>query len=446
MQKLRLFGMNGVIALILACTAGVARGQQAGYLILIDAENKQPFTARIGENLMQSTVHGHLLISQLRDSIYQVAIRFPHTPVPDQVFPVNMRKKDLGLQLRGADGSWVLYNWQSKETIRPLKEVDSSRLLDQGIKREDGFSSLMAAVVNDTSVMYTTFTWNNLSKDSLKGLAGKDSAGMLAGNKAALPSGSAGVVKSNKKKIIAPPSDSTVFAKNSEAPAPDTVKSKEIVKTVAPKSEVKKLREVSLKISRKMVFQDIFPDGEKDTVTLFVYFENPEPVAKKRYEDPMVTARRLLKNDTARKKQGRPEKEIHAAAEKELVKNAGNDSPKKEPETVKADTVEKARRQVAGCTQEATEADVTALRSAILVRNTEEEKISVSAGAFAMKCFSVVQIRQLAELFVSDKAKYLFLHAAHGHVADRDHFPELADLLLDKTYLKKFRTLVHKRG
>ena len=63
-----------------------------------------------------------------------------------------------------------------------------------------------------------------------------------------------------------------------------------------------------------------------------------------------------------------------------------------------------------------------------------------------MKCFSVLQIRQLAELFVSDKAKYLFLHAAHGHVADGDHFPELADLLLDKTYVKKFRTLVHKRG
>ncbi len=314
--------------------------------------------------------------------------------------------------------------------------MDSSRLLDQGIKREDGFSSLMAAVVNDTSVMYTTFTWNNLSKDTVP----EDSRI------------SRGQVQRHRQCRLEKPvrrlSTASIrrMVKNDKTPVPDTLKSKGIVKTVAPKSEVKKLREVSLKISRKLVFQDISPEGEKDTVTLFVYFENPEPVAKKRYEDPMVTARRLLKNDTALKKQDRPEKEIHVPAEKELVKNAGSGSLKKEPETVKADIAETALKPVAGCTQQATEADVTALRSAILVRNTEEEKISVSSGAFAMKCFSVVQIRQLAELFVSDKAKYLFLHAAHGHVADRDHFPELADLLLDKTYLKKFRTLVHKRG
>jgi hypothetical protein len=169
MQKLRLFGMNGFFTLMLACMALVGRGQQAGYLILIDADNKQPFIARIGDNQMASSTHGHLIIPQLQDSSYRVCIRFPREGLPEQIFPVKVNKKDRGFQLQGSDSTWVLYNWQSKEVIHPLKELDSSRLLDQGVKREDGFSRLMAAVVNDTSVMYNSFT-AAFSKDTAGGL------------------------------------------------------------------------------------------------------------------------------------------------------------------------------------------------------------------------------------------------------------------------------------
>jgi hypothetical protein len=421
MQKLRLFGMNGVLALILACSAGIARGQQAGYLILIDAENKQPFTARIGETLMQSSAHGHLLISQLKDSTYLIAIRFPHNPVPDQVFPVSIHKKDQGLQLRKGEDSWVLYNWQSKEAIRPLKEVDSSRLLERGIKREDGFSNLMAAVVNDTSVMYNTFSWNSVPNDSVGRKPGRDSLSGLPGR---LPDG-AGMAKNRKEK-----------------PA-DTARQKSAGSVIPAISKVRKLREVSLKISRKMVFQDISPGGEKDTITLFVYFEKPGPAATNRHEDPMVTARRLLRKGAAAKK-GEEQSPL-AAAEKEPVKSPGGDSAGKKTQIPGTDTASVAGRGKSGCLLEATDTDAEALRSAILVRNTEDEKISVAAGAFAMKCFSVAQVRQLTGLFVSDKAKYRFLHAAHGHISDADHFQELAGLLLNKAYVKRFMALVHQR-
>ena len=71
---------------------------------------------------------------------------------------MTIHQKDLGFQLKGDDSTWVLYNWQTQETIRPVNERDSSRILDQGVSRDDGFSRLMAAVVNDTSVMYNTYT------------------------------------------------------------------------------------------------------------------------------------------------------------------------------------------------------------------------------------------------------------------------------------------------
>jgi hypothetical protein len=124
---------------------------------LIDAENKQSFTIRVGDQFYTSSSHGHVVLSHLKDSNYRLGLRFPKMNMTELVFPVTVRQKDLGFQLKGSESSWVLYNWQTKETIKQVYERDSSRILEQGIKRDDGFSRLMAAVVNDTSVMYNTY-------------------------------------------------------------------------------------------------------------------------------------------------------------------------------------------------------------------------------------------------------------------------------------------------
>jgi hypothetical protein len=477
MQKPRLFGMNGVFALLLALTAGEVRGQQAGYLILVDAENKQPFTASIGENLMQSSDHGHLLIPQLQDSVYQLIIRFPRKSTPEQIFPVRIHKKDQGFQLQGSDGSWSLYNWQSRETIRPVKEQDSSRLLELGVKRGDGFSRLMAAVVNDSSVMYNTYAGTGFAKDSIssKGtrvdsseLVIKSSQKHGAGTSNGFPtvktqgrpakySSIAKIQKKSVSDISLTKGDSSgakiqkgfagdsATAKIQKKTVPESMTVKTQTKgstdTMASKmplarsvavSHVKKIREVSLKVSRKIVFLDALPGGEKDTVTLFVYFEQPEFAMKKNvHEDPMITARRLLRNDTATKRPFVQDKIKPAASEKEIAKMDSSRVAPKPPLL---------------CDQTADDPDMEALRSAILIRNTEQEKISVASGAFALKCFSVIQLRKLAELFVSDRAKYKFLIAAYGHVSDADHFRDLSDLLTDKGYLKKFKAVVEKKG
>ena len=166
MQKPGLFGMNGVVLFLLALCPFAIQAQQTGSLILIDAENKQSFTVRVGDQFYTSSGHGHLVLSHLTDSAYRLSIRFPKKNLEEQVFPVVVRSKDLGFQLKGADSSWVLYNWQTKQTIRPVNETDSSRILEMGVKRDDGFSKLMAAVVNDTSVMYNTYKGNGFGKDS----------------------------------------------------------------------------------------------------------------------------------------------------------------------------------------------------------------------------------------------------------------------------------------
>src|SRR5450755_200217 len=139
MQKPGLFGMNGFMVFLLTSLSVAARAQQPGYLILLEAENKQAFTVRLGDQFYASSGHGHLVLSHLQDSIYRLNISFPKKNIQELVFPVAVHQKDQGLQLKGYDSVWVLYNWQTKETIHPVIEKDSSRILDQGVKREDGF-------------------------------------------------------------------------------------------------------------------------------------------------------------------------------------------------------------------------------------------------------------------------------------------------------------------
>jgi hypothetical protein len=281
----------------------------------------------------------------------------------------------------------------------------------------------MAAVVNDTSVMYNTYTGTGFSRDTAA-----------------------------TGKAIKPDSIALVASRPKKTPAADSVKLKkpppEVVVAKAPviKPQIRKLREVSLKVSRKIVFLDASPEGSRDTITLFVYFETADVAGKKKpHEDPMVTARRLLKGDTASKKIVLKEKEKEVVPEAETVKTNLKDTLRTlAKDTVKTRVTDSVMAPVA-CHQ-ANDPDVEALRSAILVANTLQDKISVASGAFIMKCFSVSQLKVLEDLFVSDMAKYRFLSAAHGHVSDPDHFRDLSETITDKTYKKKFRVLLQKKG
>jgi hypothetical protein len=196
-------------------------------------------------------------------------------------------------------------------------------------------------------------------------------------------------------------------------------------------THVKKLREVSLKISRKMVFLDIGKDGRADTITLFVYFEPTDSVIKKRPGgEPIAIKKPLPPDSTGVKKIQLTSKRLDTTdLSKTIVK-------KNSSKTTDA----------SACSQTATESDTDALRSAILKANSEQEKIAVAAGAFAVKCFSVSQVRFLASLLVSDKAKYGLMDAAHLHITDRDHFPELVDMLTDKNFQRKFLIMAEKRS
>ena len=208
----------------------------------------------------------------------------------------------------------------------------------------------MAAVVDDSTVMYNTYTGSGFNRDTsnAKNLGKAVDSGRLAANppSGTKAGGEQGVQKqaalaavvSDKK----PGADSSIASNNKPPTAnrrPPTIK-----------SGIKKLREVSLKISRKIVYQDIGKDGLADTITLFVFFETtPDSLTKK----APATAVALTK----------PAKAVDTS-------NQGKAQSHNKPAAKSGETT---------CTQIATDDDVAFLRSAILKANSEHEKIGVAS-------------------------------------------------------------------
>ncbi|HMH33797.1 MAG TPA: hypothetical protein VK543_12245, partial [Puia sp.] len=59
---------------------------QQDCLILIDADNDQPFYARLDGKTYPSSNAGHLIISRLKDSVYRLTIGFPGNQYPEHLF------------------------------------------------------------------------------------------------------------------------------------------------------------------------------------------------------------------------------------------------------------------------------------------------------------------------------------------------------------------------
>jgi hypothetical protein len=105
----------------------------------------------VGEESFSSSASGHLVMAPVKDSAYSLYVGFPKNKYPEQLFMVDVNG-DMGFELKHIDGGWQLFDLEALRLIKPVR--NSSR--DTGVKRTDSYSMLLAGVVNDTSVLYTT--------------------------------------------------------------------------------------------------------------------------------------------------------------------------------------------------------------------------------------------------------------------------------------------------
>ncbi|MGZ5135034.1 MAG: hypothetical protein ACXWCG_07785, partial [Flavitalea sp.] len=131
---------------------------QNDYFLFLQSENNQPYYVQSDDKTLSSSSIGHLIIPRLKDSIYTLTIGFPGNQFPEQVFRLRMSRKDAGYQLKnlGMEG-WGLYNFQTSESIKGKVVESKKQTVNYGdIRKTDVFSTLMAGLVNDSAILYTS--------------------------------------------------------------------------------------------------------------------------------------------------------------------------------------------------------------------------------------------------------------------------------------------------
>ena len=73
-----------LLVILLFCFTAI-RSQKV-YFVYLQTDNQQPFYARMGEKIHNSTAAGYLILSNLRDSLYSVNIGIQGSPEPDQAY------------------------------------------------------------------------------------------------------------------------------------------------------------------------------------------------------------------------------------------------------------------------------------------------------------------------------------------------------------------------
>ena len=386
---------------------------QNGWKLSIIGENGQNFYVHVGSQSFSSS-SGHLTIPQLHDSTYELVVGFPGEQYPPQKFTISMGGKNQDFVLKNlADKSWALYNSQTKETkmARPENSPAAETFPGKSVKKDDAFSRLMAAVVNDTAVLYTTYAAEDELKDSVK----------QNGNPVASPKKDSIVAEADIK------DSSRGVVETAAAPEPKSNKPKPPKSKIAAMAPaVRKLSERRLTTALQLRFLDLSAKGTKDTVTILIPYE--KKAARAGSATGQTGQQGIERKDSAGQAptEAVPQNDSSGANQLEGIKQSNKNNS----------------AEFSDCKTLATDYDVDVLRVNILTANTENDKIAVAEKAFKSMCVSVRQVKALSELFASDKSRLRFYVTAYPHVSDRDHFGQLQETLTDSSYSEKFRKLV----
>src|SRR5262245_34081420 len=105
------------LLLVLLFVSTSLRSQKV-YFIYLQTDDQQPFYARMGEKIYNSTPSGYLILSNLRDSTYSLNIGLQGSQ--DQPYSIGVNKKDQGFLIKNfGEKGRGLFNLTSMAVIMP---------------------------------------------------------------------------------------------------------------------------------------------------------------------------------------------------------------------------------------------------------------------------------------------------------------------------------------
>ena len=404
---------------------------QQEYFIFIQEGSGTPFYARIGEKNYSSASTGHLIISSLTDSVYAIYIGFPRNQYPEQLFSIAINRKDRGFDLKKEERGWELFDLQN---LQALKTAAAGAAVSEGIKKTDTYSQLMAGVVDDSAVLYTSAAKIELP---VKNSASAINAAANDQEKKPTPmlTVNAGAQTPIKKEVREAKDSSGKELAVHATVKPDTGKNKPMV---VVRDSVKRENTASIVLLKP----DTVSSNEQSKTFIIIRDNVGKPIS---IRQPKPVSRGIIHISSTSVSDGSRLIYIDQGQEPSdtiiIIIPAGEIAER--PDTLRIGSQPKAA-VIKHCTDMASETDVDKLRVKMLAEKTEENKLMVARNAFKLRCFTTRQVRALSELFAGDFGRYQLLDAAYPFISDAHNFSAMADLLKEEYYINRFKTLVSR--
>jgi hypothetical protein len=448
--------MQKISFLLFFIISGINSFSQQEFFIYFQADNHQPFYARINAKIYSSTENGYLIIPKLGDSLYQIVIGFAKNAYPEQIFAVAINKKDLGFQLKNLeDKGWSLVDLENMSVIPnsglPLKAAPEF----PGVRKTDAFSEMLADVVNDSAILYSAVKPKApdpvIQKSAPVGAKPVEKEKTLVDSAIVAVEAVQPVIKEPAKVtdsaarrgndligITITPKDAT--------PKPTISQTKDIDEPVVKNADT--ARATIAAVTDKQAIEKPFitkieekkTEGQYQATYLEQYIYSTDTI---KIVIPLTDS--PVPNTTP--PVAVPEKKVEPAAEP-----ANANVTEEKVASLKAaviDTAAAARRSAvqitnSDCVNLATDYDVGKLRVKLINGNTIDDKLATAKKYFKTKCLLVKQIKALTELFPTDETKYRFFDTAYPFVSDTSNFYQLEELIESNYYKNRFKAMIQK--
>lgn len=441
---------------------------QKVYFIYLQTDNQQPFYARMGEKIYNSSSSGYLILANLRDSNYAMKIGIQGNREPDQSFAITVNRKDQGFLIKNfGDKGWGLFNLSTTAVIMPASNPTSVVQTVKTEKREDNaFTNLLAKAADDSTIKEKPIIEKPAEpkvEPSLVTVEKKDE--------------SKNDVKENlSDKQEEAKKETTPIEKKEEPTIDDAV----IQKRIEDSIRTAQLRADSLLVARNAAIQK----QSEDSIRL-VQLKADSLLTSGNREAELLKQEELRRQDSIDK--AKPETAANAEYKRSTVKLRSESSTtmgiglvfidmqsdnvvdtirvlippdNKKPAQIEVKQEEKkflditsadsVTKDVSGtgavrdnnCKAVATDDDFFKLRKKMVGENSDNNMISEASKIFRTKCFSTTHLRNLSTLFLTDEFKYKFFDAAYQYVSDAENFASLQAELKDEYFINRFKAML----
>ena len=445
--------MNRFLCCLFLLGLNAVAFSQKQYFIYVQAENQQPFFAKINEKVYSSTGSGYLILSKLRDSSYTFKIGFPQNRGPEQQFLVSIKSKDHGFLLKNfGEKGWGLFDLQ---TLSVIMADDPGKDKGAGSNTGEitGFTEILSKAANDPSLLEKPVALVKYDEKPVvvQPAVVKENAGTLKEQ----PANSTAFIEETVKK-----KDSALSAKRESIKKEDTTKIVQQQKqpeqplaritdeiktrtdTSAITEQPPKKEEIS--ITDKSPGKNKIPDMAADSVAKYkrsVVIKKSESSTSEGlgliFIDELVIGKKdtiqiVIPNQTNLASKARTNDQ---PAEQRKFLNVTDDT--KDISSITTSANKKT------CSSVASESDFLKLRKKMAAQKTDEQMINECKKVFKSKCFTTEQVKNLGNLFLNEAGKFQFYETAYPFNSDQNNFTSLQMELKDAYFIHRFKKMLN---